>query len=99
MLIRAEKKDDQDDVFAVNGSAFETPAEATLVNVLREQAQPVVSLVAEDNGNIVGHILFSPVDSKISPSELAKWILEDHLNVRLHLQLHKIIWPDVNRGV
>jgi 7-carboxy-7-deazaguanine synthase len=45
------------------------------------------------------HILFSPVDSKIPPSELAKWILEDHLNVRLHLQLHKIIWPDVNRGV
>ncbi|MFV9674185.1 MAG: GNAT family N-acetyltransferase [Anaerolineales bacterium] len=61
MLIRAEKKDDQDDVFAVNGSAFETPAEATLVNVLREKAQPVVSLVAEDNGNVVGHIMFSPV--------------------------------------
>ncbi len=61
MLIRAEKKDDQDDVFAVNGSAFETPAEATLVDMLREQAQPIVSLVAEDQGNVVGHIMFSPV--------------------------------------
>ncbi len=45
------------------------------------------------------HILFSPVDSKIPLFELAKWILEDRLKVRLHLQLHKIIWPDVNRGV
>ncbi len=61
MLIRAEKENDRDAVFAVNGSAFETPAEATLVDLLREQARPVVSLVAEDQGNVVGHIMFSPV--------------------------------------
>ncbi len=61
MLIRAEKENDQEAVFAVNGSAFETPAEATLVDLLREQARPVVSLVAEDQGNVVGHIMFSPV--------------------------------------
>ena len=61
MLIRAEKENDQDAVFAVNASAFETQAEATLVDVLREQAQPIVSLVAEDQGNVVGHIMFSPI--------------------------------------
>ncbi|MEA1979188.1 MAG: N-acetyltransferase [Chloroflexota bacterium] len=61
MLIRAEKEDDHDAVFAVNGSAFETPAEATLVDMLREHAQPVVSFVAEEKGNVVGHIMFSPV--------------------------------------
>ena len=44
-------------------------------------------------------ILFSPVSGGISPSQLAEWILEDNLNVRLHLQLHKIIWPDKKRGV
>jgi 7-carboxy-7-deazaguanine synthase len=44
-------------------------------------------------------ILFSPVSEKIPPSRLAEWILEDNLNVRLHLQLHKIIWPDKLRGV
>jgi 7-carboxy-7-deazaguanine synthase len=44
-------------------------------------------------------ILFSPVSGGISPSQLAEWILEDSLNVRLHLQLHKIIWPDKKRGV
>ncbi|MBW2576422.1 MAG: radical SAM protein [Deltaproteobacteria bacterium] len=44
-------------------------------------------------------ILFSPVSEGIAPSRLAEWILEDNLNVRLHLQLHKIIWPDSERGV
>ncbi|MGB2897276.1 MAG: N-acetyltransferase [Anaerolineales bacterium] len=61
MLIRAEKENDRDAVFAVNVSAFETPSEAVLVDVLRKQAKQVVSLVAEDNGDIVGHIMFSPV--------------------------------------
>jgi len=67
MLIRAEKESDRDAVFAVNLSAFETPAEATLVDVLREQAQPVLSLVAEKNGNVVGHIMFSPVSLSENP--------------------------------
>ena len=44
-------------------------------------------------------ILFSPVSGGITPSQLAEWILGDSLNVRLHLQLHKIIWPDKERGV
>ncbi|MBW2246241.1 MAG: radical SAM protein [Deltaproteobacteria bacterium] len=44
-------------------------------------------------------ILFSPASGGITPSQLAEWILEDSLNVRLHLQLHKIIWPDKERGV
>jgi 7-carboxy-7-deazaguanine synthase len=44
-------------------------------------------------------ILFSPVSERIPPSRLAEWILEDNLNVRLHLQLHNIIWPDKKRGV
>ncbi len=44
-------------------------------------------------------ILFSPVYGKISPKTLAEWILQDRLKVRLHFQLHKIIWPDRERGV
>ncbi len=61
MLIRPEKENDRDAVYAVNVSAFETPSEANLVDTLREQAQPVVSLIAEDKGAVVGHIMFSPV--------------------------------------
>lgn len=41
--------------------AFDSMAEAELVDALRERAQPVVSLVAEGEKSIVGHIMFSPV--------------------------------------
>jgi putative acetyltransferase len=61
MLIRAEENKDREAVHAVNASAFETPLEANLVDALRAQAEPVVSLVAEDDGAIVGHIMFTPV--------------------------------------
>lgn len=44
-------------------------------------------------------IHFSPIFGRIQPAALAEWILEDHLGVRLHLQLHKIIWSPDRRGV
>ena len=39
-------------------------------------------------------ILFSPVFEKITPIELADWILENQINVRLPVQLHKRLWGD-----
>lgn len=39
-------------------------------------------------------VLFSPVFNLITPTQLADWILEQQLNVRLQLQLHKILWGD-----
>ena len=61
MNIREERPEDAGTVRAVNLAAFETSVEANLVDALRDQARPIVSLVAEDGGAIVGHILFSPV--------------------------------------
>lgn len=61
MRIRVEKEQDREAVRAVNEAAFESPAEADLADALREGACPVVSLVAEDEGAIVGHVMFSPV--------------------------------------
>jgi len=61
MLIRSEEQKDQAAVYAVNVSAFETPVEAHLVDALRKETYPNVSLVAEDNNAVVGHIMFSPV--------------------------------------
>lgn len=46
---------------AVNTAAFDTSAEADLVDALRGKVEPLVSLVAEVSGSVVGHILFSPV--------------------------------------
>ncbi|MEO2145999.1 MAG: N-acetyltransferase [bacterium] len=59
--IRLEEERDRSAVHAVNYSAFETRAEADLVDVLREQAVPHISLIAEDKGTVIGHIMFSPV--------------------------------------
>lgn len=61
MLIRAEAERDRAALHALNVSAFDGPAEAALVDLLRDQAQPLISLIAEEEGAVVGHILFSPV--------------------------------------
>jgi 7-carboxy-7-deazaguanine synthase len=45
-----------------------------------------------DLGSKVGEILFSPSHDKVAPAELAQWILSDSLNVRMQMQLHKLIW-------
>lgn len=44
-------------------------------------------------------VLFSPVHGVLDPRTLAAWILEDHLDVRLHLQQHKYVWDAEARGV
>ncbi|RKY25940.1 MAG: 7-carboxy-7-deazaguanine synthase [Planctomycetota bacterium] len=44
-------------------------------------------------------VILSPVQPSLNPAELARWILADNLDVRLGLQLHKIIFPDTQRGV
>jgi len=40
-------------------------------------------------------VLFSPAWGQVEPRELAEWILQDRLPVRLQLQLHKLLWGDV----
>ena len=47
----------------------------------------------------VGTVLFSPIYGKLPYAQLAKWVLECGLRVRMQLQLQRIIWPDMNRGV
>jgi len=42
-------------------------------------------------------VTFSPVFGTLAPATLAGWILADNLDVRLGLQLHKIIWPEETR--
>ena len=47
-----------------------------------------------DNHELESEILFSPVYESLKPVQLADWILEKKLNVRLQVQLHKILWGD-----
>ncbi|MBA7704651.1 7-carboxy-7-deazaguanine synthase [subsurface metagenome] len=54
----------------------------------------------EEHG-LVGRytILFSPVYGKLEPRTMAGWLLQDRLQARLQLQLHKTIWGPGKRGV
>jgi len=47
-----------------------------------------------ENNEILSDVLFSPVYESLKPTQLADWILEKQLNVRLQVQLHKILWGD-----
>jgi 7-carboxy-7-deazaguanine synthase len=44
-------------------------------------------------------VLFSAVQEKLPAGDLARWVLEDRLPVRVQLQMHKILWPSASRGV
>jgi 7-carboxy-7-deazaguanine synthase len=44
-------------------------------------------------------VLFSSVFDTLSPQTLVGWLLEDHLDVRFQLQLHKYIWDPLQRGI
>jgi len=51
------------------------------------------------SGITLAAVHFSPVISRLAAADLAAWILTDGLNVRCSLQLHRLIWPDRDRGV
>jgi putative acetyltransferase len=59
--IRTETVTDIPHIRRINEAAFGSPVEATLVDVLRERVPDVISLVADDDGEVVGHLMFSPV--------------------------------------
>jgi len=62
-----------------------------------DYARYILKLIPSDFPG--SHILFSPAHEKMSFKTLAEWILEDKLKVRLHPQLHKLIWPNIDRGI
>ena len=60
-LIREERKEDHFIVFELHKTAFKSESEALLVTELRKSAEPYISLVFEDRGEVIGHIMFSPI--------------------------------------
>lgn len=70
LLIRAETSADYAAIHRVNELAFERPAEADLVDRLRADNAVTLSLVALEDSQVVGHVLFSPVTVK---SEHGEW--------------------------
>jgi putative acetyltransferase len=61
MQIREESPEDVAGIRRVNEQAFGGDTEASLVDALRSSDGSILSLVAIDGGEVVGHLLFSPV--------------------------------------
>ena len=61
LIVRAETPEDYGAVRRVNELAFDAAGEANLVDALRENEPANLSLVAEEDGRVVGHIFFSPL--------------------------------------
>ena len=61
IIIRPEQSGDESAIYHVNREAFGQPEEAVLVDELRADGALTVSLVAILDGEIVGHIAFSPM--------------------------------------
>ena len=70
MIIRSERPEDTPAIRIVNERAFGGAAEADLVDALRRNGKATISLVAVDDGRVVGHILFSPVTIETSGRKL-----------------------------
>ncbi len=60
-IIRKEEDRDRTNIYELNKQAFGSTGEADLINRLRASASPIVSLVAESDGEVIGHIVFTPV--------------------------------------
>ena len=60
IIIREEIPKDIEAIRKVNEEAFGQPAEAQIVDRLRETCEDLLSLVAVEGEEVVGHILFSP---------------------------------------
>jgi putative acetyltransferase len=61
MKIRPEQPGDQPQIRIINQQAFGGDTEAELVDTLRQSGVSLISLVAEEDHQLIGHILFSPV--------------------------------------
>lgn len=71
MNIRAAEATDHAVIRSVLLAVFPGPDEADLVEQLRADGDAAIELVAEQDGRIVGHILFSPVEAPVRALALA----------------------------
>ena len=64
VTIRPEQAGDERKIHAINAACFPSAAEAELVDRLRSAGRLTLSYVAEVQGEIVGHVAFSPVTAE-----------------------------------
>ncbi len=99
--IYAESAVDRQAIWNLNQAAFETESEANLVDALRDGGYVEVSLIAEEDGEVVGHILFSKITivteartvDALSLAPMA--VLPSHQRQGVGSQLVKVVLPRI----
>ena len=77
-----------------NISALEAKDEVKFVLVDRADYDWAKQILAQYDLTQKCPVLFSPVYKTLPPADLATWVLEDRLPVRMQVQLHKILWGE-----
>jgi 7-carboxy-7-deazaguanine synthase len=85
--------------FAANLPFLKSSDEIKFVISNREDYEAARFWMAEHCLHQICKVLVSPVFGEIAPSDLAGWVIEDRLPVRMQLQQHKLIWGANRRGV
>lgn len=82
-----------------NIAALKPEDEIKVVICGREDYEWAVSSLG--NRNVFGRlrVSLSPAAGLVEPSDLAAWMMGDRLDARFQLQLHRILWPNLDRGV
>ena len=90
-----------DNIRLITDRIDKTPNSCELKFVLSTQADFLYAKDFIHKNNLINRlpILFSPVQKDLAAATLADWIMKDGLNVRLQLQIHTMLWPDISRGV
>ena len=65
----------------------------------RDDFDWAVGMVVQHQLTTICPVLFSPCFGDVNPTDLAAWILESRLPIRLQIQQHKILWDPSARGV
>lgn len=85
--------------FADNLPFLKSSDEIKFVIADRRDYEAARSWINEHRLHQVCKLLVSPVFGEIAPSDLAQWVIDDRLPVRMQLQQHKLIWDPNRRGV
>ena len=82
-----------------NIGALRHSDEVKIIVATRADYEWAKSRIAEHGLTERCTVLLGSAHGALAQSDLAAWILEDHLEVRMQVQLHKVIWDPRQRGV
>lgn len=99
MDLKCPSSGESDKMHWDNLSVLNKKDEVKFVVADQDDYQWATDIIRKNNLTTKCTVLISPVFGKMDNQQLAEWILEDQLDVRFQVQMHKMIWDPQTRGV